>query len=172
LNQILGETRDVDRYELRKISSHLTGNTLGFILDVLGKDIQDIRIIRHISSFGTKRGRGKIENPVFSSDVEMIKSQLIGALMSDGHLRPKMSVHYYEKDQERLTRFKEIISQLGDVQYWESKRKDGYVIGLPAALGRMLLVWGMPIGDKSILNSDLPMLIKSETDRVKQEYLR
>lgn len=106
LNQISEETGDVtkgfDRYELRKSSSHLAGNTLGFSLDVLGRDIQDVQSIKHISSSGAKRGRGKIENPDFSSDVEIIRAQLIGALMSDGHLRPKMSVHYYEKDQERL----------------------------------------------------------------------
>jgi len=175
LNQLSDETGGItqgfDRYELRKTSSHLAGNTLGFILDVLGKEIQEVQSIKHISSFGAKRGRGKIESPEFSSDIEIIRAQLIGALMSDGHLRPKMSVHYYEKDQERLKRFKEIISQLGEIQYWETKRDDGYVIGLPAVVGRMLLVWGMPIGDKNILNSDLPTLIKTGADRVKQEYL-
>jgi len=175
LNQFAEETRNVtqgsDRNELRKSSNYLTGETLGFILDVVGKDIHDVQSIRHISGFGAKRGRGNIENPKFPLDIEIIRAQLIGAMMSDGHLRPKMSAHYYEKDQVRLRRFKEIISQLGEIQYWESKREDGHVIGLPAVFGRMLAVWGMPIGDKSILNSDLPKVIKDGTNRVKQEYL-
>lgn len=69
-------------------------------------------------------------------------------------------------------RFKEIINQLGEIQYWESKRDDGYTIGLPAVLGRVLRKWGMPIGDKNIQNSDLPEVIREGNNRVKREYLR
>ena len=92
--------------------------------------------------------------------------------MSDGHLRPKMSAHYYEKDPVRIKRFKEIVSQLGDVQYWEVKREDGHVIGLPALIGRMLEKWGMPVGDKSVLNPALPEVIKYGLGEVKLEYLK
>jgi hypothetical protein len=162
-----------ERYEFRINSSHLRGETLGFILDVRRSTLEDIsRDIVRITGLGAKRGRGSIENPRFPKNIEQIKAQLLGAMMSDGHLRPKMSTHYYEKDSTRINRFKEIIGQLGDVQYWEIERTDGHVIGLPAVIGRMLERWGMPTGDKSILNPRLPEVILNGSDEVQLEYLR
>ncbi len=181
-SRLMGQLSDYDvpsgkyaeRTELKNFRHYLRGETLHYVTDLTGDDLRQLESkISHLACIGSKRGQaGHIRNPKFSENLERIRTQIMGSMLSDGHLRPKLTALYYEKDPDRLERFKEIMSQIGDIQFTETIRKDGTVLGMPVVVGKLIEHWRMPIGDKSVINPKLPDYIINGRPELMTEYLK
>jgi len=157
--------------DLLRNHPRMQGETLHFLLNATNQDLNNIR--RQISHIGKGHlNRGRILNPRFPK-LEPLRTQLFAAMICDGHLNKRRCLHYTEKDSDRLQIVKHLISKLGDVEFSERKHSNGCTrLNLPAIIGRLLECWGMPVGDRAILNIGLPHTILKANREIKRKYLQ
>ena len=89
-------------------------------------------------------------------------------MLSDGHLDEKRVIYYVENDPERRQRVKNLLDELGDVQYEEERNR----LRVPVPVGRLLENLGMPVGDKAQQQIPLPEAITKGSNEVKIAYLQ
>lgn len=157
--------------DLRKNRIMMEGETLHFILDAIGVNEHNIRPL--LSHIGTGNyGSGRLLNPKFPP-IEPLRTQLYATMISDGHLTKDRHIDYVEKREGRLTQVRFLLSQFGDLEYKEYTTPSGVKrLSIPAVVGRVLEQWGFPIGDKTILNPELPSYIKFGSKDIKCKYLQ
>ncbi len=150
--------------------SIMHGGVLHFLLDIIGKPLKAIE--SHIASIGAGAcGGGRILHPKFPS-LEPFRTKVMGAMLSDGHLPPSRHPTYNERDSERRKQVMETFSKLGEIQIRIIKRgNDNTIFSFPVVVGRLLEKWGMPVGDKTILNPELPSYILQGSREVQCAYL-
>lgn len=155
---------------------HLRGESLHFMLDVMGLKIQDIEgKIHHIGR--TREGKsGTIVHPKFPSGPEMVDiilAIIVGAAMSDGHLhRENTGFVYTEKHLSRIEILLEHMSTLGEINHNMVLKDNGvYRIRFPSVIGRMLERLGVPVGDSCIQKKGLPRFVLKGSLMVKCVYL-
>ncbi len=161
--------------DLQTKAKYLQGETINLILDVLGMRLKDMEEI--VEQLGQSiRGSWQIRNPKFMEGEEFLiwASRLFAIIVSDGNIdHSSFGLTYWEKNEERSRRVRDLIRLIGDASYIE-------VIGESGApgyqysplLGRLLFHLGIPKGDKVLQGVHLPAFIKYGSDAVKQAYLQ
>lgn len=157
--------------DLLRNHPRMQGETLHFLLDAANQDLNNIR--RQISHIGKGHlNRGRILKPKFPL-IEPLRTKLLASMICDGHLNKRRCLHYTEKDPDRLRIIKCYIKELGDVEFSELQHSNGCTrLNLPAIIGRLLERWGMPVGDRAILNLGLPHTILEANHEIKRIYLQ
>jgi hypothetical protein len=181
IDQVTDHRRTVETLnpnsDLKRNHAYLRGETLHFLLDVVGMSIQNIQ--EKIDCVGRSYGNkaGSIRNPRFPDDqheISMILVRLLGAGMSDGHIESRNKGFVYtESNEDRAEIFKAHMNELGRVDYDEKQLTNGMIrIRFPTIVGRMLARQGMPMGDKALSCTGLPRFIKEASFPVICEYFR
>jgi len=152
--------------------SRVPGEALHIQCDVLGIKNKDLEgRVRKVTGIN---GHGGIENPKFpkGQKLEAWRAGLIGAALSDCHIRPDGIVEYYEENLERLNRFKESLKEIGDFTNEPSYLPHSHIyrLKLPSPYGRALNVWEVPSGDKTIQNPGLPSDYRNWSPESKCKY--
>lgn len=158
--------------DLRRNRTIMEGEVLHFLLTTIGVDEKHVKPLLHHIGTETYPSSGRILNPKFPP-IEPFRTQLYSTMISDGHLTKDLHLDYVEKRQGRIERVKNLISQLGNVEFQEYVNSGGVTkLSFPAVVGRLLEQWGFPIGDKTIQNPELPDYIKKGSKDIKVSYLR
>jgi phosphopantetheinyl transferase (holo-ACP synthase) len=156
--------------DLRHDRDHLFGESLRFILDVLGMESKDVGpMLRAIGQ------QDQIKNPriIEGEDLLELLSRLFAITASDGHVGDLWSfLGYHEYVPERVEIVKGLVQRLGDVR-WSYFYDEDRIAGLrfPHVLGRLMKKIGIPSGDKSIQTYGLPDFILNGSERIRCAYL-
>jgi len=144
---------DGDRSRMPGEAMHLQRDMQG----IRNKDLEGI--VKKVSGIN---GHGGINNPKFPEGhrLEALRARLIATSLSDCHIRIDASVvEYYEQNLQRLERLvNQVLREFGDfTNEPEYVEKDNvYKLRIQSPYGRALNEWGVPSGDKAILNPCLP----------------
>jgi hypothetical protein len=150
----------------------MEGEVLHFLLSTIGVNEKHVQPLIHHIGIETIPGSGRILNPKFPP-IEPFRTQLYSTMISDGHLTKDFHLDYVEKREGRISKVKNIISQLGDVEFQEYINSAGVTkLSYPAVIGRLLEQWEFPIGDKTIQNPELPNYITRGSLEIKINYLK
>ncbi|MHA2322166.1 MAG: hypothetical protein ACXACG_10980, partial [Candidatus Thorarchaeota archaeon] len=156
--------------DFRHDTDFIIGETLRFIIDVLGIQIYDLQ--PEITHLGTRR---QIANPKLMRDDEFLELlvQIFASIVSDGHVDRNGLVRYAEPNLDRLQYVKNLFRQFGEVVIVDLLNEDGSVKGFRThnVLGHMLVRIGMTVGDKTLTNTRLPAFLTRSEDRMLQLYL-
>jgi hypothetical protein len=137
---------------------------------MMRKDLKDIEQLIERLGMGQQ-----IVRPVFLDEDSLLilMSRLFAIIGSDGSVEQNGRLYYYEKDQDRLHRVRDLVGVLGSLHTPVIKNKDGSEGGfrLPNILGRLLIRLGMVVGDKSLQGMKLPDFIKYGTELIQSAYL-
>ncbi|MFQ5885494.1 MAG: hypothetical protein ACE5IO_10395, partial [Thermoplasmata archaeon] len=160
--------------DLQSKSRYLSGETLGFMMDVFGERFTNIQ--KHVHSVGiAQKGKWQIRSPSFPEGEELLVllARLYAIIVCDGNIdRTSFGVTYTEKTEERRRIVMEIARGLGEVRVTEQRNKnrtDG--LAFPSAIGRLLRKLGMPAGDKVLIGARVPSFILNGSERVQRAYL-
>jgi hypothetical protein len=158
MQQFVTESK-YNQINIKDTNSRLTGEVLRFCQDAIGAETKDVE--GKIQRVAGANGHGGIENPKFPTgkDLEEHRARLIGTVVSDCYVRPDGIVELTEENPERIERFKEeTLRKFGDftkeARYIEEEHY--YRLKIPSPYGRALNEWGIPSGDRTILNYGLP----------------
>jgi hypothetical protein len=165
-NSLIQQITSESKYKQFNIDCNqprITGESLNFVRDVMSMEMKDLEDKVH--KVTGANGHGGIRNPKFpeGQELEKLRARLMATAVSDCYVRPDGMLDYYEENLERIERFKkETLHGFGDFDK-EPKfvKKHGYYrLKVSSPYGRALNEWGIPTGDRTILNYGLP----SETD--------
>ena len=162
IQQITTESR-YKQFNVNGNQSRMTGESLNFIRDVTGMEAENLEDKVH--KVTGANGHGGIENPKFpeGQELEKLRAHLMATAVSDCYVRPDGILDYYEENRERIERFKkETLQGFGDfTKEPKFMEQHGYYrLKVSSPYGRALNEWGIPSGDRTILNYGLP----TETD--------
>jgi hypothetical protein len=165
--------------DLRHDKDYLYGESLRFILDVIGKDLKEIG--PNIRAIGQQE---QIRNPKIldSEELLILMARLYSITASDGHVGNRWNfLGYHEHTPERIEIVNKFVRSLGDVSFSYFKEKSKLfgiiprekIVGVryPHVLGRLMIKLGIPSGDKSIQNVGLPDFILNGPPEVMRAYL-
>jgi len=162
-NKIMDEIlQNTDNETLRK-SRHLKenrihGETLKFLLDAMGHDTELLE--KRVEKITGIKGQGGLENPDFpkGEELEILRARVIGTVVSDGQVRGSKGLMYYESTEDRINRFENTLRNFGDIHLKRKFRKSRgvYEIYINSAMSEAAIFWGIPEGDRTILNYGLP----------------
>ena len=159
--------------DLQSKSKYLSGHNLGFVLEVLGLSISDVK--QNINSLGKSyRGKWQIQNPLFptGSELQTLLARLFAIIASDGHIDHRYSLSYCEENSERRLRVRELLNQIGEVWILDIHDPDrGDSLQLPPVLGRLMHKIGVPVGDKVIQGFGVPSFILDGSPELLAAYL-
>lgn len=159
-----------DRIQLNK--RHLSGETLNLLLDAVGLNFDDIK--QAVVKITGRNGRKGITKPTFMNGekLDVARAQIISIVASDGAMTRDGRIFYSEPRFERVERVLGIVRLFGDVHVRIKKRTDGLTyLHFASPLAHAVEYWGWPRGDKTILNSDLPAVIRYASPRAKAAFL-
>jgi hypothetical protein len=155
-------------------AQRITGESLSFLWDILGLPIGDLegRIVKITGA----NGQGGIFRPKFLSGMklEIQRARLIGIAVSDCHIPPSGSLHLCEESLDRINRVKELLDSFG-VAYSETsvrRRKGDFEFYIASPLTKALQFWGIPPGDRTILNYGMPAEALDWSPDAKRGYLQ
>ncbi|MGY5881235.1 MAG: hypothetical protein RTV31_13355 [Candidatus Thorarchaeota archaeon] len=148
----------IDRELTVKDIPRIPGSSLHLLCDVAGIPIDQLE--GRIVKISGANGHGGIRNPKFpvGDDLEVLKAHLIGIAVSDCHIPKVGSLHLTEGSLDRINRVKKILDNFGSTYSSGSvrKRKGDYEFYIASPLACALNHWGIPSGDRTILNYGLP----------------
>ena len=155
-------------------TSRINGSSLHLLCDILGISVEVLE--GEIERITGANGHGGIRNPCFPTDetLELLKARLIGIAVSDCHLPKSGSLELYEGSLERIERVKKLLDHFGITYGSRSvvRRKGDYAFYIASPVLRALEFWGIPTGDRTILNYGLPNEAKSWTTSAIQGYFQ
>ena len=170
IQQITTESK-YKQFNINGNQSRMTGESLNFIRDATGMETENLEDKVH--KVTGANGHGGIENPKFpeGQELEKLRARLMATAVSDCYVRPDGILDYYEENRERIERFKrETLQGFGDfTKEPKFMEQHGYYrLKVSSPYGRALNEWGIPSGDRTILNYGLP----TETDKWSVESKR
>ncbi len=178
-NNLLDQLLESTRNETLKKSKHMKenriqGESLKFLLDVVGLDTEYLQgKITKITGF---RGQGGLVNPSFPTgeDLEILRARIIGTIVSDGQVRGSKGLMYYESTEDRINRFEETLRNFGDIHLKRKFRKSRgvYEIYINSAMAEASIFWGIPEGDRTILNYGLPSDVHSWSTNARRALIQ
>lgn len=149
---------EIERELITKDNPRIPGSSLHLLCDIAG--ISTNQLEGRIEKISGANGHGGIENPRFpvGDELEVLKARLIGIAVSDCHLPKEGSLHLTEGSLDRIHRVKKILDNFGSTYGNGSvrKRKGDYEFYIASPIARALNNWGIPSGDRTILNYGLP----------------
>ncbi|MGY5858737.1 MAG: hypothetical protein RTU63_05165 [Candidatus Thorarchaeota archaeon] len=149
---------EIKRELITKDNPRIPGSSLNLLCDIAG--ISTNQLEGRIEKISGANGHGGIENPRFpvGDELEVLKARLIGIAVSDCHIPQTGSLHLTEGSLDRINRVKKILDNFGSTYTKGSlrKRKGDYELYIASPLARALNHWGIPSGDRTILNYGLP----------------
>jgi len=170
INKVGRESFSEVAADLRHDRNHLFGETIRFILDVVGKKLTDIG--PQILAIGQHE---QIRNPCILEGADLLElmARLYAITASDGHVGRRwnfLGYHEYDPDRRRIVR--KMVQRFGEVRFSYIYKK-GKIVGLrfPHVLGRLMIKLGMPTGDKSIQGVGLPDFILNGPPEILCAYL-
>ncbi|MHA1614767.1 MAG: hypothetical protein ACTSYJ_07955 [Candidatus Thorarchaeota archaeon] len=156
--QLSKQFTQIDRELITKDNPRIPGSTLHLLCDIAGISIGQLE--GRIDKISGANGHGGIENPRFptADNFEVLKARLIGIAVSDCHIPKVGSLHLTEGSLDRINRVKKILDNFGSTYSSGSvrKRKGDYEFYIASPIARALNNWGIPSGDRTILNYGLP----------------
>ncbi len=148
----------IDRELITKDNPRIPGTSLHLLCDIAGISMDQLE--GRIEKISGANGHGGIRNPKFpvGDDLESLKARIIGIAVSDCHIPKVGSLHLTEGSLDRINRVKKILDNFGSTYSSGSirKRKGDYEFYIASPIARALNNWGIPSGDRTILNYDLP----------------
>jgi hypothetical protein len=136
----------------------IPGVSLHLLCDIIGLSIDQFE--GGIAKITGANGHGGIRNPKFpvSDNFEILKARIIGIAVSDCHIPKTGSLHLTEGSLDRINRVKKILDNFGTTYNEESvcKRTGDYEFYIASPLTHALNYWGIPSGDRTVLNYGLP----------------
>jgi len=156
--QLSKQFTQINRELITKDNPRIPGSSLHLMCDIAGISIDQLE--GRIVKISGANGHGGIKNPRFPTDdnLEVLKARLIGIAVSDCHIPKVGSLHLTEGSLGRINRVKKILDNFGSTYSSGSvrKRKGDYEFYIASPLARALNHWGIPSGDRTILNYGLP----------------
>ncbi len=148
----------INRDFITKDNPRIPGTSLHLLCDIAGISIDQLE--GRITKISGANGHGGIENPRFpvADNLEVLKASLIAIAVSDCHIPQVGSLHLTEGSFDRINRVKKILDNFGSTYSSGSvrKRKGDYEFYIASPIARALNNWGIPSGDRTILNYGLP----------------
>ena len=156
---MLEGTRNVTSKSMSAKSVRILGEVLRFQMDATGLPTSYLE--GRIGKIAGANGQGGIRNPHFLSGRQsgILRARLMATANSDFHIRTDGRAEYYEERMDRIDIFKRSLLMLGEMRLTATRRKGGYRVNIPLPVGRCLRFWGIPGGDKTLLNYGLPSLM-------------
>ena len=142
-----------------KKGTRVRGEILRFQMDVTGLPTSFLE--DRVSRVTGSNGQGGIRNPRFLTGQQLgvLRARLMATANSDFHIRTDGRAEYYEEHMDRIDIFKQTLLSLGEMHLSVVKRRGEYIVCIPLPIGKCLHFWGIPGGDKSLLNNGLPTLM-------------
>ena len=158
IHQLSKQFTQIGRKLVTNDNTRISGASLHLLCDIAGISIDQLE--GRIQKISGANGHGGIENPRFpvAYELEVLKARLIGIAVSDCHIPKVGSLHLTEGSLDRINRVKKILDNFGSTYGTGSlaKRKGDYELYIASPLARALNHWGIPSGDRTILNYGLP----------------
>jgi len=151
IEQLTRETNVLNRKRIMGVALHL-------LCDILEKPLNSLEgMIRKITGY---TGQGGIQHPLFpeGKNLEKLRARIIGTAVSDCQIRGSKGLIYFENDVERIERFQQTLSNFGKFPVKKKFRKDKGVneVYINNVICSAVIHWGIPRGDRTILNYGLP----------------
>jgi len=128
-------------------------------------DVKELE--RNVKSFRAKKGF--INNPKLPLNISSDIGLILAGVLGDGGVTYKHCKLFYANKNERLVNsFIDAVRNIfGDVKYRLILHSDGVkVVEITSIVGKILLkVFGLPRGDKTLLNYELPNLLFETLDK-------
>ncbi len=154
-------------------NGRIKGESLGFIMELLGESIQDLE--GEISRITGVNGQGGLLEPRFPDENQLlvVLTRLYSAMASDGHIRNESGKgEYYDPKISRIERVIENLNELGQIKSRIIEKTRGmYRLHIPSVVGSLLLLIGFPIGDRTMQNKGLSPFIVEGPSEVLIAYL-
>ncbi len=152
----------------------IDGRAMHHLCDLAGITFEELE--GKVERITGANGHGGIFNPKFltKEEMEVTLAGAVGAIVSDSHVPEKGCIAYYEANPERIGLFRGLLSRFGEIQWDEpSKKVNGtYEQWIPTPISDIVRGFGIPSGDRTILNYGLPAESKNWSDSAKCEYLK
>ena len=165
---------EIKRELITKDNPRIPGSSLNLLCDIAG--ISTNQLEGRIEKISGANGQGGIENPCFpvGDELEILKARLIGIAVSDCHISKTGSLLLSEGSLDRINRVKIILESFGSSYSSTSvcKRKGDYQFYIASPLARALNHWGVPSGDRTILNYGLPEEFQHWSKTAKAGYMQ
>ncbi|TET07933.1 MAG: hypothetical protein E3J86_11730 [Candidatus Thorarchaeota archaeon] len=156
--QLSKQFTEIEREFIAKDNPRISGSSLHLLCDIAGIPI--IQLEGRIVKICGANGQGGIKNPRFpvADELEVLKARMIGIAVSDCHLPKSGSLELFEGSLDRIDRVKKLLDNFGVTFSTDSlvKRKGDYAFYIASPMLGALEYWGIPTGDRTILNYGLP----------------
>jgi hypothetical protein len=159
LDQLLTPTYDRRVEKSRDLNeTRIYGESLKLFLDICGKETGFLK--DKVTKITGIKGQGGLKNPQFPTgeELEVLRVRIIGTVVSDCQVRGSKGLVYFESSEDRIDRFQKTLSHFGDIVLKRNFRKEKGVddIYINSAISEAVIFWGIPEGDRTILNYGLP----------------
>jgi len=159
MDQILRKTDNETLKKSRHLKENrIQGESLKFLMDSLGMETQFLE--KKVAKITGIKGQGGLENPEFPTgeELQILRARIVGTAVSDCQVRGSKGLVYSESSGERIDRFQDTLRNFGDIQLKRNFREDRgtYEIYINSAMSEAVTFWGIPEGDRTILNHGLP----------------
>lgn len=152
----------------------INGEAMHFLSDIRGNSSGNYE--GYIEKITGSNGHGGILNPRYldETEFETTIAGVIGALVSDSHVPSSGSIAYYESNLGRIEMFKELLSRFGEIQWKENVKKvnGAYENYIPSPISDVVRFFGIPHGDRTILNYGLPSESHTWSSTAMCEYMK
>ncbi len=158
LSKLSKQLTGLDTRYISEDTHRVLGVSLHLLCDIVGLSINQLE--GKFAKISGANGQGGIRNPKFpsSDSLEVLKARIIGIAVSDCHIPITGSLKLTEGSFDRINRIKKIIDNFGVAYSNESMRKriGNYEFYIASPLTHALNYWGIPSGDRTIINYGLP----------------
>ena len=158
LSELSKQLTGLDSKYISGDTRRISGVSLHLLCDIIGLSIDQFE--GGIAKITGANGHGGIRNPKFpvSDNFEILKARIIGIAVSDCHIPKTGSLHLTEGSLDRINRVKKILDNFGTTYDKGSvcKRTGDYEFYIASPLAHALNYWGIPSGDRTVLNYGLP----------------
>ncbi len=174
LSELSKQLTGLDSRYISEDTHRISGVSLHLLCDIIGLSIDQFE--GGIAKISGANGNGGIRNPKFpvSDNLEIQKARVIGIAVSDCHIPKTGSLHLTEGSLDRINRVKKILDNFGATYNEESvcKRMGDYEFYIASPLTHALNYWGIPSGDRTVLNYGLPDEFRLWSLIAKRSYMQ